>query len=165
MLEEGRALPRLFGRRRLHPRLRALLLLHRRKPSCLHEAHDITSRVTVSMLLCQRGLRLRLSLPFSYIAITTPSRLLLQWDSLGSNIYADCMRTTSIVMLINSFRISSEYHVGIISFIFFDTRWRYNRGELQHALPCYKIVFGIQVIRIIGPNGDCRKNNFPRESQ
>ena len=40
---------------RLHARLRALLLLHRRKPSYLHETHDITSRVTVSMLLYQRG--------------------------------------------------------------------------------------------------------------
>ena len=37
-------------------RLRALLLLHRRKPSCLHESHDITSRVPVSMLLRRRGL-------------------------------------------------------------------------------------------------------------
>lgn len=70
-----RALPRLFGRRRFHHRLRTLLLPHRsalaplsvfaslwgtnprkwriRKPSCFHESHDITSRATVSMLLYQ----------------------------------------------------------------------------------------------------------------
>ena len=29
------------------PRLRALLLLHRRQPSCLHESHDLTFRVTM----------------------------------------------------------------------------------------------------------------------
>ena len=29
--------------------------MHRRKPSCLDESHEITSRATVSMLLCQRG--------------------------------------------------------------------------------------------------------------
>ena len=60
MLWERRALPRRFGRRRFHPRLRALLLLHRRKPSCLHESHDITSHATVSILLCQQ---LRLLVP------------------------------------------------------------------------------------------------------
>ena len=53
MLGKGRALPRRFGRWQFHPRLRALLLPHRRQPSCLHESHDITSRVAVSMLLCQ----------------------------------------------------------------------------------------------------------------
>ena len=41
-----------------HPRLRALLLPHRRKPSCLHKSHDITSRATAPILLCQRGLTL-----------------------------------------------------------------------------------------------------------
>ena len=55
MLEEGRALPRRFGRWQFHPRLRALLLLHRRQPSCLDESHGITSRVTVSMPLHRRG--------------------------------------------------------------------------------------------------------------
>ena len=34
--------------RRLHPRLSALLLLHRSQPSRLHQSHAITSRVTVS---------------------------------------------------------------------------------------------------------------------
>ena len=45
-----------------HPRLRALLLPHRRKPSCFHESHDITSLATVSMLLCQQFLPLLPSL-------------------------------------------------------------------------------------------------------
>ena len=69
MLGEGRALPRRFGLWQFHPRLRALLLLHRsalaplgvfaslwvanprkgriRQPSCLHESHDLTFRVTM----------------------------------------------------------------------------------------------------------------------
>ena len=34
---------------------RALLLLHRRKPSCLDESHDITSRAAVLLLLRQQG--------------------------------------------------------------------------------------------------------------
>ena len=55
MLGNRRALPRRFGRWQFHPRLRALLLLHRRKPSCFHESHDITSRAAVSILLCQRA--------------------------------------------------------------------------------------------------------------
>ena len=77
MLGEGRALPRRFGLWQFHPRLRALLLLHRsalaplgvfaslwvanprkgriRQPSCLHKSHDLTSRATVSILLCQRA--------------------------------------------------------------------------------------------------------------
>ncbi len=46
--------------RRPHARLRALLLPHRRKSSCLDESHDITSHAAVSMLLCQRVLPLRL---------------------------------------------------------------------------------------------------------
>ena len=33
----------------LHPRLRALLLLHRRQPSCFHKSHDITSHAAVSI--------------------------------------------------------------------------------------------------------------------
>ena len=56
MLGEGRALPRLFGRRQFHPRLRALLLLHRRQSSCFHEPHSLISRAAVLMLLCQRSL-------------------------------------------------------------------------------------------------------------
>ena len=76
MLGEGRALPRRFGRWQFHPRLRALLLLHRRQPSCFHESHDLTSRVTVSVLPYQRWLPLRLSLPFCCMAMTNPPLLL-----------------------------------------------------------------------------------------
>ena len=52
------ALPRRHLGQSLHTlsRLRALLLPHRRQPSCLHESHDITSRATVSRLLRQRKL-------------------------------------------------------------------------------------------------------------
>ncbi len=71
-----RAIPRLFGRRRFHHRLRTLLLPHRRQPSCFHESHDLTSRVTVSVLPYQRGLPLRLSLPFRCMAMTNPPLLL-----------------------------------------------------------------------------------------
>ena len=39
-----------------HSRLRALLLLHHRKPSCFHKSHDITSCATVSMILFQKAL-------------------------------------------------------------------------------------------------------------
>ncbi len=37
------------------PRLRALLLLHRRKPSGLDESHGITFHAIVLMPLCQHG--------------------------------------------------------------------------------------------------------------
>lgn len=57
-------------------RLRTLLLPHRRQPSCFHESHDLTSRVTVSVLPYQRGLPLRLSLPFCCIDMTNPPLLL-----------------------------------------------------------------------------------------
>ena len=85
-----------------HPRLRALLLLHRsalaplgvfaflwvanprkgriRQPSCFHESHYLTSRVIVSVLPYQRGLPLRLSLPFCCMAMTTPPLLHHQWS-------------------------------------------------------------------------------------
>ena len=43
------ALPGTTLHRRFHPRLRALLLPYRRKPSCFHKSHNITSRVTMSL--------------------------------------------------------------------------------------------------------------------
>ena len=70
-----------------HPRLRALLLPHRRKPSCFHESHDITSLATVSMLLCQQFLPLLPSLKetptLAYDGVRGimpfPERIVINW--------------------------------------------------------------------------------------